>query len=376
MLDQMTVVHTDRMVHGGRAIGRVNGQVIFVSGAYPGETVEAKITRQGKRHLEAHTTAVLDPSPARIEPPCPHFGSCGGCQWQSASYGFQLEWKRQVVADQLAHLGRLSNVEVRPTLAPGPEYRYRNRMDFKILEGRPALLRLASHEPVQLDVCLLMADLLHPLFDNLVPPDGAERVTLRAGVRTGETLVLYDDAAGVLHETVAGVTFRVTGSAFFQVNTAGAEALVSLVNQALTPGANDVLIDGYAGGGLFSATVGRECRRVVAVESDRVVVDDLQHNSGATVVRGRFERSRSRMPRQWDIAVVDPPRHGLKKEGVEVFIAGQPRAVAYVACDPASFARDAALLTSHGYRLDWVQPVDMFPQTFHIELVARFIAAT
>jgi 23S rRNA (uracil1939-C5)-methyltransferase len=372
MIGRAMEIRTDRMSHGGRAVGRIAGQVVFVTGAYPGETVEAEITGEGKRHLEAHAITVVDPSPARVEPPCPHFGTCGGCQWQTASYAYQLLWKREIVADQLAHLGRLPEAHVRPTLAPGPEYGYRNRMDFKVVAGRPALLRHASHEPVQLDVCLLMAAPLQPLFHELPSPLRAERVTLRAGVETGETLVLFDDETGVVHEKVAGVRFRITGNAFFQVNTPGAEALVALVNEALVPGADDVLLDGYAGGGLFSATAGKVCSEVVAVESDRVAAEDLNHNTSATVIRGRFERSRSRLPRRWALAVVDPPRSGLASEGVDVVTSGRPRAIAYVACDPASFARDAALLTSRGYELDWVQPVDMFPQTFHIEMVGRF----
>jgi 23S rRNA (uracil1939-C5)-methyltransferase len=373
MIGRVMEIRTDRMSHGGRAVGRVAGQVVFVARAYPGETVEAEITGGGKRHLEAQAITVVAPSPARVEPPCPHFGTCGGCQWQTASYSYQLVWKREVVADQLAHLGRLPEARVRPTLAPGPEYRYRNRMDFKVVAGRLALLRYESHEPVQLDVCLLMADPLQPLFHELQSPLGAERVTLRAGVETGETLVLFDDETGVVHEKVAGVRFRITGHAFFQVNTPGAEALVALVNEALIPEADDVLLDGYAGGGLYSATAGRMCREVVAIESDREAIVDLKHNTSATVITGRFERSRSRLPRHWDLAVVDPPRSGLASEGVGVVTAGRPRAIAYVACDPASFARDAALLTGHGYQLDWVQPVDMFPQTFHIEMVGRFI---
>lgn len=365
-------IQTEGMSHGGRAVGRIDGQVVFVTGAYPGETVEAVVTGGGKRHLDARTLTVLDPSPGRVDPPCPHFGICGGCQWQTAAYSFQLEWKREIVADQLRHLGRLPEIDVRPTLGPGPPYGYRNRMDFKLVGGRPALLRAASHDPVQLDVCLLMADPLQALFHNLEPPAGSERVTLRAGTCTGETLVLFDDESGALHEKVADVVFRITGQAFFQVNTAGAETLVALVNQGLAPGSGDVMLDGYSGGGLFSATVGRACRAVVAVESDRVAIDDLAHNTSAKAIRGRFERSQSRLPARFDLAVVDPPRAGLGVEGVRVLISGKPRAIAYVSCDPASFARDAALLTKHGYGLDWVQPVDMFPQTFHIEAVGAF----
>jgi tRNA/tmRNA/rRNA uracil-C5-methylase (TrmA/RlmC/RlmD family) len=246
-------------------------------------------------------------------------------------------------------------------------------MDFKIVGGCPALLKLASHEPVQLELCLLMAGPLDRLFQNLVLPPGSERVTLRAGINTGETSVLFDDETDVLHEIVDSVRFRITGQAFFQVNTSGAESLVALVRKSLAPMSSDLMLDGYAGGGLFSATVGRACREVVAVESDPVALSDLANNTSVRIVRGRFERSQPVLPRRFDIAVVDPPRGGLGADGVTVVISGRPRAIAYVACDPASFARDAALLTDRGYRLDWVQPVDMFPQTFHIELVGRFL---
>lgn len=355
-------------------MGRVDGLVVFVLGAFPGELVDAEVIGRKKRHIEARTVAVLESSAARVEAPCPYFGICGGCQWQSAAYENQLVWKHDVVADQLSHLGRLPGVEVRPTLAPGPQYGYRNRMDFKIVGGRPALLQAASHDPVQLDLCLLMGEPVERLFRNLVPPPGSERVTLRAGIATGETLVLFDDQTGVVHEVVDSVRLRITGHAFFQVNTDGAETLVALVRTSLSATSRDVLLDAYAGGGLFSATVGRACKEVVAVESDPDALADLAHNTSARIVKGRFERSQSVLPRRFDLAVVDPPRTGLGADGVAVVAAGRPRAIAYVSCDPASFARDAALLAGHGYRLDWVQPVDMFPQTFHIELVGRFLS--
>lgn len=360
------------MAHGGRAVARLDGQVFFVADAYPQELVEAEITDQRKRHAFAQTVAVLEPSPDRQAAPCPHFGLCGGCQWQSARYGAQAEWKREVVADQLRFLGKLSAAEVRPTLSPGPELGYRNRMDFSLLHGRPALHREESHELVELSVCLLLAEPLLRRFQELPVNPLAEKVTIRGGLNTGESAVLFDDDHGVIHEEVRGRRFRITDRAFFQANTAGAEALVNLVEEILDPGPNDVLLDGYSGGGLFSATVGEGCSQVIAVESDPVALDDLAVNTNATVVEGKFERSHSRLPKRWDLAVVDPPRAGLGKAGVATVVAGQPRALAYVSCDPASFARDTALLTETGYHLEWAQPVDMFPQTFHTEIVGAF----
>ena len=183
---------------------------------------------------------------------------------------------------------------------------------------------------------------------------------------------LFEEETGTLEEVVAGVPFRITGRAFFQNNTAGAEALVVVVNEVLQPDANDVLVDGYAGGGLFAATVGRDCRRVIGVESDRVAASDFEHNTGARPLRSPFEASAGMLPNKFDLAVVDPPRVGLGRGGVAVVTGGRPRAIAYVSCDAASFARDSRLLSDRGYSLAWVQPVDMFPQTFHVELVGCF----
>ncbi|MBA3361034.1 MAG: class I SAM-dependent RNA methyltransferase [Acidimicrobiia bacterium] len=369
----MTIeVTTAAMAHGGKAVARHEGQVLFVTGAYPHEVVQAEVTEAKKRHSFARALAIFEPSPHRRAAPCPHFGPCGGCQWQSAEPGAQAEWKREIVADQLRFVGKLGNVEVRPTISPGPEFGYRNRMDFALVGGRPALHREESQELVELSVCLLLVAPLFQLFVDLPIRPLADRVTLRAGVATGETAVLFDDEHGVIHEEVAGHTFRVTDRAFFQANTAGAEELVRLVTEVLAPGPNDRLLDGYAGGGLFAATVGAGCREVVAVESDPVAVADLKANADLVPVRAKFESSRPRLPRSWDLVVVDPPRAGLGREGVETVVAGHPRTVALVACDPASFARDAALFTNAGYRLEYAQPVDMFPQTFHIEIVGAF----
>jgi 23S rRNA (uracil1939-C5)-methyltransferase len=361
------------MAHGGKAVGRHDGQVVFVEGAYPGESVLIEITGGGKRHLLGRALTIEEASPARVEAPCIHFGSCGGCQWQSAAYAAQLEWKRAIVADQLAHLGRMPEVEVRQTIAPGPPYGYRNRMDFKLVNGNPALSRAASHELVEIHRCHLMVPPLEQVFYELPTRPEARRVTIRAGVATGQTAVMFDDEAGVLEEIVAGAVFRITGRAFFQNNTAGAEVLVRLVGEVLQPEGDEVLLDGYAGGGLFAVTVGQRCKRVIGVESDRIAAEDFAHNTGSRALKKPFEASRPMLPKKFDLAVVDPPRVGLGKAGVAVLVGGRPRAIAYVSCDPASFARDAHLLSERGYALAWVQPVDMFPQTFHIELVGCFV---
>ncbi|HSF86752.1 MAG TPA: RsmD family RNA methyltransferase, partial [Acidimicrobiia bacterium] len=183
-----------------------------------------------------------------------------------------------------------------------------------------------------------------------------------------------------LREMIGDSTYRITALAFFQNNTAGAEALVALVKEAAEVADDDVVLDGYAGGGLFAVALAEQAARVIAVESEPTAVRDLRANlkhadADVVVVRSRFEEAVSRIDEPWDIAIVDPPRTGLGEDGVEVAIAPDPRRLVYVSCDPASLARDARLLSQRGYRLDWAAPVDMFPQTFHVETVARFTLA-
>ncbi len=371
----------------------------------PGETVVGEVVHDKGNWARLALKTINEASPDRIEPRCPHFSECGGCQWQFAGRTAQLEWKRSIVAGQLAHLGGLRDAEVRPTAAPGPAFGYRNRMDFRVAAGKPALFRTRSSSLVPLDECSLLHPELADVFATLGPLDGLKRVTLRIGARTGDRLIVvsgrvppqaqqWDAAVAVsagrnvrvvrgkptLTEIVAGVTFRIGATAFFQNNTDGADELVRLVDEAAALTETDVLLDGFAGGGLFSATVGRGAARVIAVENEPVAVRDLRHNIqeagvDVAVVAADFTEAPSRIEEPWTAAIVDPPRTGLGRDGVAAVTATDPTRIVYVSCDPASLARDARLLTESGYRLDWATPVDMFPQTFHIETVARFTLA-
>ncbi len=397
----------DAIAHGGDGIGRVDGKAHFVAATMPSERARVEIIDDRGNFARARLIEILDASADRTEPPCPFFGACGGCTWQFAAYEAQLAWKTETVRGQLSHLGRISSPDVRPALAPSDPYAYRNRMDFRVLGRTPALARSRSKELVSIEDCLLIHPALRDLFDRLGPLDGVDAITIRAGVRTGDRLALIDgeipDQAGSwganiarrdgdeivaiagppsISEEVAGVRFRVSASAFFQVNTDGAETLVALVSEALEPTPDDTMLDGFAGGGLFSATVGAAAGRVLAVESAAASIADARRNLRAAlpernrIVAGRFENVVEGLDEYWAVAVVNPPRSGLGPEGVSAVTAAEPRAIAYVSCDPASLARDARMLNDAGYGLDWAAPVDLFPQTYHIETVARFERAS
>lgn len=399
----MPELTVDAIAHGGEAVGRIDGKAHFVAGAIPGERVEIEVIKEKSRWARGRLIEVLEASPDRIDPPCPAYPACGGCTWQHASYDRQLEWKRDVVAGQLAHIGGLADVQVRPTIAPGSQYAYRNRMDFSVANGRPALHRHRSDQLVDLDGCLLLRPELARRFAALGDLTGTRKIVLRSGVNTGDALIMVEgrvpsqaedwDASVVVksreglrtvhgrpwyEEEIDGVRFRVPANAFFQVNTAGAGELVRLVTNAAGATGDDVLLDGYAGVGLFAATIGRSAGRVVTIDAGKAAFDAVTGNLEQVIpgryrsLLGPFERVAQTAKDQWNVAVVDPPRSGLGSSGVDAVTRTGPRTIVLISCDPASLARDASLLGDSGYQVDWVQPVDLFPQTYHIETVTRF----
>jgi len=399
----MPDITIESLAHGGEGVGRINGKAHFIPGVMPGELAEIEVVRDKARWARGRLVRVVAPSPDRVEPPCPAFATCGGCTWQYAAYKRQLEWKRDIVAGQLAHLGGLGEVPVRETIAPGDPFAYRNRMDFSVVRGRPALHERASNRLVALHGCPLLCAELAERFSRLGDLSGAHKLVLRAGVNTGEALIMIEGripdqaggwdasvvalAGGRLHtvkgrpwleEEVDGVRFQIPADAFFQVNTAGAGVLVDLVAGAAAVTTDDVLLDGYAGVGLFAATVGRSAGRVVTIDSGeaayRAIAKNLQGSIPGSFrsLLGSFEEIASTAPDRWDVAVVDPPRAGLGADGVAAVSSPAPRTIVLISCDPASLARDARMLADVGYEAHWVQPVDLFPQTYHIETVTRF----
>ena len=398
----MVELHPHDMAHGGEAVARKDGKAHFIAGAMPGEVIEASIVEDRGSWARAALVRIIDPSPLRREPPCEYAETCGGCQWQFTDTDTQRSWKTKTVRDQLEHLGRLRSPLVHKAVSVGPDLGYRNRMDFHVVDGLPGLYRSSSHDIVHLEHCPLLVPELQDLYSSVGDLEGVTRLTLRAGTRTGDTLVILEgdvpDGVGswgapvahrsggrikavhgdpALSEVVSGVTFDIPVDGFFQSNTPGADTLVDLVTEALDVRDDETMLDGYCGVGLFGATVGRSAGRVIGLESSANAVAAARGNLSRAgvdhkVVTGSFTRDIESLDEYWDVAVVDPPRRGLGQKGVDAVTSTMPRRIVYVACDPASLARDSKLLVAHGYEYVEATPVDLFPQTYHIETVARF----
>jgi tRNA/tmRNA/rRNA uracil-C5-methylase (TrmA/RlmC/RlmD family) len=366
------------IAHGGHCVVRLpepEARVVFVRHALPGERVVVEITEgtDGDRFWRGDAVSVVEGSPDRVEPPCPYAGPglCGGCDFQHVAVPAQRELKTAVVREQLVRLGRLEpgsdlvaglQVEAVPVPGRGDDgLRWRTRQRYAVTpDGRPAMRQHRSHDLVPVDDCLIAADGARPTDASTEDGPGPS-----PGPVTHEVA-----ASGHEHP------FSVAADGFWQVHPEAPRVLVEAVLDMLVPAPGERTLDLYAGVGLFARFVGEVTgARVVAVEADRAACQHARGNlaalKSASVECGPTDRVlRSGLDEPFDLVVLDPPREGAKRVVVEQVVDRRPRAVAYVACDPAALARDVAIFAEHDYALTAIRAFDLFPMTHHVECVA------
>lgn len=374
----MIEVELERVAHGGVVVGRFDGKVIFVTGGLPGERVLVEITEKGNRFDRGRVIRVLKASPGRVEPPCPIAEQCGGCDWQHASPELQLDLKTAVVAEQLSRLagitwtGRVEAVQ--------PTVNWRTRMRYAVSDGRVGLRGRRSHEVVPLPEAGCLAAAPGPLPAQLNElTEGVESLSV---VRAANTVSVLADGKLLIgpprvREKAGKFSFQVAASGFWQVHPRAAETLLDAVMEGLRPRPGDLALDLYCGSGLFAAGLDHAGAEVFGVELDR----EAAANARVNVPRGRFlalllTKALRRLPPGVDLVVLDPPRRGAGAAVVARVADLAPRAVAYVACDPASLARDLADFAVRGYVTDRIRAFDLFPMTHHVECVAILKPAT
>ena len=369
----------------GEAYGYCNGELVYVFGGIPGEEVVVEVVRRRKKYIAAQVVEVMTPSPYRVEPPCPLFGPCTGCQWQHIDYSYQLELKRQAIEKELSGVPEFEGVSVSSTLPSPQVFQYRNHARFTVgQEGALGYVNRTTRRFVSIASCMLMHPWINDTLGELQGRCGeTTQLSVRYGINTGEWLIQprlenaeISISSGQTHygETLLDRRFRIASPSFFQVNTKQAEKLVDLVRVGLRLSGDEVLVDVYAGVGTFAVLLAPYASKVIAIEESASAVKDAAINTlgldNVAFLQGRSEDMLDTLDDSPDALILDPPRVGCHPRALEAVGRLAPKRIAYVSCDPETLARDLRVLCQGPFRLEDVQPIDMFPQTYHIECVA------
>jgi 23S rRNA (uracil1939-C5)-methyltransferase len=409
-----------KLIYGGEALGHHAGRAVLVPRVLPGERAEVEEVRTAKGVVRARPLRILQAAPQRIEPPCPYFGRCGGCHYQHLSPPLQSTSKREILRETLRRLGRIDWKGEIPVRA-GPPWNYRNQAQFKIARQPGGRVELGffepqSHRVFPVDSCLILSPRLNTVLAELRRPEWARglanfrQIELFADERDeqvmltlrGEAAAPEDEQMGhdlleripgavsvalelsnqfrvlgqpALHYSVGGISYRVSPGSFFQASRFLTLELVTSVTGEERGG---LALDLFAGVGLFSLPLARRFHSVVAAEANFISASDLKANAEANSLpnlRAAGESTYNFLRRfaqtEPDLVVLDPPRAGVDAGSLKLLAALRSRKIHYLSCSPPTLARDLDFLLGHAYRLDCIELFDLFPQTYHIEALAK-----
>jgi 23S rRNA (uracil1939-C5)-methyltransferase len=417
-------VELSQAAFGGETIGHLpDGRVVFVAHGLPGERALVQLSQSRRDFARAEISQIERAAPGRVEPPCPYFQvGCGGCSWQHADYQLQLQLKQGIVVDQLRRIGRLPATSdaagqaplVRPAIGMLEPWHYRNQARFTVGRryGELCFTYRATHRLLRVDHCWIVHPTINTTLEALQGRLSSlgrhiHQVSIRVGANTGQLLVNpllpevpeLESGQPFLEEELLGRRFRLQPSSFFQVNTrrerrplpgaigtawlplpddgvSMAELLALLVIDRVQPEPDHVVVDAYSGVGTFALLLAPLVGEVIGIEEARTAVRDATHNArdlpNARFIQGRTETvlPALELARPPDAVVLDPARVGCHPDVLHALLSVKPRRIVYVSCDPSTLARDLRILVDGGYTLDDVQPLDMFPQTYHVECIA------
>jgi 23S rRNA (uracil1939-C5)-methyltransferase len=414
----------DALSYGPYGIGRHQGKAVMIPKTAPGDTVAARIVEAKERYSVAEIVRILKPSPLRQDPPCPYVAQCGGCPWQHVRYESQLGAKQKSVEDALRRIGKLEGFELKPIIASPLTYNYRRRIRLQ-RDGskRLGFFTSFSHHMIEIDRCLIADDKLNGLIEQL-RHWSAELITdvEHLEVVTGDKpdeIVIVGQAAGGFNSRDSstcerllaenhlinglivrgldwrrtwgevsvsvipedGLCVRIDGDVFTQVNSLGNRQLLNELLAAADFIRHDRVLELYSGAGNFTHPIAQRVGDIVAVEGYRPAFESGKRSaelnginnihwicSPVPAALAQLKKQR----RRYSKIVLDPPRTGAK--GIERDLAAlDAEKILYISCNPTTLARDLAALTQQGYSLRSVQPVDLFPHTFHVEAIATLV---
>lgn len=397
--------------YGGRSIGAINGKVVMIKGAIPGERVEAKIEEEKRDYLKAETVAVLDSSADRITPPCPYFGVCGGCQLQFIAYERQVSIKEEVLRGALKRLAKVDPFFESP-LIHTPPWHYRLRGQFKAGKNSLGFYRERTRDVVDIQSCPLMHETINGKLGAVrgllgsvdfkeihISTDGDRGIAaLLKGVKGGRKeaeragaglmsfgfsgAVIEFDAKSALPLSfgepgisldLQGLNYGVSPLSFFQSHWALNRKVAAAIKERLAPLGGKRLLDLYSGAGNFSLLLAAEAAEIIAVEENPAAIQEgLRNLERNGIGNYRFiaaPAERLSLSEAVDIVITDPPRLGLSNAALGKIVALRPERIVYISCNPSTLGRDLGKLAA-AYEIESVRAVDFFPQTYHIESLA------
>lgn len=408
--------YVDGISHAGEGVARVDGKATFIPYAIPGETVSIRIIEEKKNFQRASLEEIITPSPDRVDPPCPYFFKCGGCSYQHIDYSRQLEIKRQVIKETLKRIGGI-DIEVNEVIGTENPWHYRNKVEWHCGKESGQLTMgyyiNDSRVLIGIDSCLLisqaMQDYSHYIKEHLEElkiPEGCE-VILRQSSSNQEMMLVfngtgaseidfakmlnYKEVASIysidqgvtrlhygdqnLEEKIFKLKYEISPQAFFQVNHIQTEKMIEIIKDyaQIRPGEN--VLDAYCGTGSIALALAEKAHKVVGVESLKASIKNAKRNTfkndikNCKFIKGACEDIIPDLEEEFDVVILDPPRTGCKAELIKAIIEKSPRCIIYVSCNPSTLARDLAIFKDSDYKVNQVQPIDMFPQTHHVEAV-------
>ncbi len=400
----------EKLVYGGAGLGHYAGKVVFVRFSAPGDRLMVRSVEQKKNFMRATIIRMIEPGPARGEFRCPHFGKCGGCQWQHIEYTRQVEIKRQILEEAVRHRfpeTRMLTIEMKPSPQP---YGYRSRARVQVrgfgANASTGFYRFESHSVEDVESCPLLHPALNAALASVrelrrrgLSDAGTREVALACSGGGDEWSAAEADpsleegfsalgkpdkgisGAQLLRRNIAGFEYTFSPTVFFQSNDLMLEDLVSRVCRLAQDSDAGAALDLFSGVGLFALPLARRFKEVTAVESSPQACQLCQQNATAAgfdnvrVVSADAESWMNSVSKVtapgFDLVVLDPPRSGAGPAIMRLLMQWAPETILYVSCDPQTLCRDVAILPSRDYRIDFVEGLDLFPQTYHFETIMR-----
>lgn len=363
----------ESLTNAGDGLGRVDERVVFVPYTMPGDTVLIEVVQEKKAYILGKIKEILQPSPERIEPKCEYFTLCGGCDWQHVPYLKQLDAKSEQLSETLKRIGELPDVSIEPIIPCEEPYNYRNRIQGEIRDGKFNYQRRRSNDPIAVDQCVIANEKINQFLAN-ESVNSPDQNSSSGGVNSHSgrvEIAVVNHAIEVLplnenHSTEMG---------FRQINTGISNKLTSLLLKTIESSQCQVVNDMYCGRGEWTITIAEQHPNIEVTGVDSAEDNIDAARTTATVAKlqnihfkhDKVEKVIAKLPIKDSVCIVDPPRAGLDKAVSEALCANQAKHLLYISCHPATLARDLKLFVASGYVIKLIQPLDMFPQTAHLE---------